>query len=67
MSKNNYLKEEESEIFWLDGFKGEAEGGIYVRAFEIIRLLERCKETGMKIVGIKFDDSFNMELIREKK
>lgn len=66
MSKNNYLNEGESEIFWLDNFNGEAQGGLYWRGFDLINFLERCKKQGIKIVGIKIDDSYNIEFIRKK-
>jgi hypothetical protein len=50
------------EIFWLDKFEGEAHGGLFVRN-PLFEFLERCEKQGIKVVGIKKPDDWNLELI----
>lgn len=51
----------EEEVFWKDGFEGNARGGLMYRSFdlnEFIRTVEKEEE----VVGIKFEGN-NLELI----
>ena len=54
-------------IFWKDGFNGNAEGGIMFRAFDLVKFVKKVESNDMEVVGIKFDDSNNIELITHKK
>ena len=56
----------EEEIFWLDGFKGNAKSGYYVRN-PLFEFIEKCEKQGFKIVGIKKPTDWNMEIIIEQK
>ena len=53
------------DIFWLDGFEGEVQGGYFIRN-DLFKFFRKLKEAGKKPVGIKVDDIFNMEIIVEK-
>ena len=57
------------EIFWKDGFEGECQGGIFVRAVELKKFMELVEanenENGGEIVGLKFDGN-NLEIIIKK-
>ena len=50
-------------IFWKDGFEGECRGGLYFRAFDMMKFVDRIQSEGQEIVAIKFDDSNNLEFI----
>lgn len=52
------------QTFWLDGFKGEAQGGYFVRN-DLVKFFEVLEGKGMKPVGIKFDGTWNLEIIVE--
>jgi hypothetical protein len=54
-------------IFWKDGFEGICKGGIMFRAFELNKFIKNLEIKGESVVGIKFDDSNNIELISEGK
>ena len=54
-------------IFWKDGFEGECRGGLYFRAFDMMKFVNRVQSEGQEIVAIKFDDSNNLEFIVGKK
>ena len=53
----------ETEIFWKDGFEGEASGGYYFRAFELKKFFDRLNANGKEVVGLEFDDSNNVNVI----
>lgn len=53
--------------FWLDKFEGKAAGGIFYRAFDLVQFIEKVEEKRGRVVAIKFDGSYNMELITEDK
>ena len=55
----------EEEIYWLDGFEGEVEGGYFIRN-DLFKFLNTLKESGRKPVAIKTDGSWNLEIIVEK-
>jgi hypothetical protein len=54
----------EDEIFWKDGFNGEAEGGVYFRSFDLNKFIKKLEEKD-EVVGIKFEGN-NLELIIKK-
>ena len=54
----------ENEVFWKDGFEGDAEGGIFFRSFDLNKFIKKVEETE-EVVGIKFDGN-NLELIIKK-
>lgn len=57
----------EDRIFWKDGFKGEAEGGIHFRSFDLNKFIEKIEiEEGKEVVGIQFEGN-NIELITKNK
>ena len=50
------------EVFWLDNFEGNAQGGYFIRN-DLFKFFQKLKESGKKPVGIKVDDNYNMEII----
>lgn len=58
--KRSFLSEE-----WIDG--DDAIGGIYYRAFDLIQFMKKVEETKGRVLGITFDDSWNIELIFKPK
>ena len=50
-------------IFWKDNFHGEGKGGLIYRAFDLNKFVTKIEELGDEIVGIRFDDSNNIEFI----
>ena len=53
-----------SEIFWLDNFEGECQGGFFVRNVDMKNYFSRAEELNKKVVGIKVTkDSNEIELI----
>ena len=57
---------EENTVFWKDGFEGEASGGYYFRAFELVKFFKRLKADGKEVVALEFDDSNNVNVIIKK-
>ena len=55
------MKEKE---FWVDGFTGQARGGVFYRSFEFNKFIEKVEEQHGKVVGLKFS-GHNVELITE--
>ena len=53
-----------NEVFWKDGFEGDAKGGIFFRSFDLNKFIKKVEETE-ELVGIKFDGN-NLELIIKK-
>ena len=51
----------EQEVFWNDGFEGNAKGGIMFRSFDLNKFIKKVEED-QEVVGIKFDGN-NLELI----
>ena len=51
----------EQEVFWKDGFEGNAKGGIMVRSFDLNKFIKKVEED-QEVVGIKFEGN-NLELI----
>ncbi len=52
-----------SSVFWKDGFEGEANGGYYFRAFDLVKFFKRLKADGKEVVALEFDDSNNVNVI----
>jgi hypothetical protein len=59
----------EEKVFWKDGFAGECVGGIYIRAFDLKKFLEKVEADergiGGEVVGIMFSGN-NLEVIVKK-
>ena len=51
-----------TEIFWLDEFEGEAKGGLWFRAFDLNKFIQKVQAEDKKVVGIRFEGN-NLELI----
>ena len=56
------MKEFKTEIFWLDKFEGEAQGGLMFRAFDLNKFIQKVQADNKKVVGIRFEGN-NLELI----
>ena len=57
-----------SEIFWLDNFEGECQGGFFVRNVDMKNHFNKVEESNKKVVGIKVTkDSNEIELILKDK
>ena len=52
----------EKEVFWKDGFDGEAEGGLMFRSFDLNEFIKKVEERKGEVIGIKFEGN-NLELI----
>jgi len=52
-------------IFWVDGFDGAVEGGYYIRN-DLFKFFTKLRDSGKTPVGIRIDDSYNMEIIIAK-
>lgn len=51
------------KIFWLQEFtEGKAEGGFFVRN-TLKEFIKKLENDGKEVVGIKIDDTFNLEVI----
>ncbi len=57
---------ENEMIFWLDGFAGEAEGGMFIRN-PLIEFFKKLEEKNINPVAIKYDGTWNLEILTEKK
>jgi len=56
---------EEKKTFWLQDFEGKAKGGYFIRN-NLKEFVEKLKNNNMKLVGIKYDGSYNLECIVEE-
>ena len=61
---NKTISVRKKKLFWLDEFSGEAKGGLYFRC-DLFKRVKKVEESGMKVVGIAIDDSWDIELIIE--
>jgi hypothetical protein len=53
----------ENVVFWKDGFEdGEAQGGIFIRSFDLNKFITKVEADGIEVVGIKFEGN-NLEII----
>lgn len=56
----------ESKVFWLDGWEGTAKGGYFIR--NVLKdFFIKLEENNLHPVGIKYDGSYNLEIIVEDK
>ena len=56
------MESDRDQQYWLDQFEGEAKGGYFVRN-DLVNSVKRLEAEGLKVVGIRFDGTFNLELI----
>ena len=56
----------EEQVFWKEGFNGEANGGLHFRSFDLNKFIKKVEKDGTEIVGIKFEEN-NLELIIKNK
>jgi hypothetical protein len=57
----------ENVVFWKDGFDdGEAQGGIFIRSFDLNKFITKVEADGTEVVGIKFEGN-NLEIITKVK
>jgi hypothetical protein len=52
------------KIYWIEDWEGKAKGGLYFRC-DLFKWVQKAEESGMKVVGIAIDESWDMELIVE--
>ena len=52
------------QVFWLDDWNGTARGGLFLRN-DLKVFFERLKAQGIKPVAIKFDGTYNLEIITD--
>lgn len=52
--------------FWLDNFDGTGQGGYFLRN-NLKDFFDKLKEKGINPVGIRYDGSYNLEIIVESK
>jgi hypothetical protein len=57
---------ENEEIFWLEKWEGKAKGGLFIRN-DLFKFIKEMEKKGIKVVGIKKPDDYNLELIFEDK
>lgn len=58
------MESDRDEQFWLDQFNGNAKGGYFVRN-DLVKSIKKLESQGLKVVGIRFDGTWNLELITE--
>ena len=51
-----------NEVFWKDGFTGNAKGGVFFRSFDLSKFLSKVESENQEVVGLKFTGN-NLELI----
>jgi predicted house-cleaning NTP pyrophosphatase (Maf/HAM1 superfamily) len=54
-----------NSIFWRDGNWGECVGGFHVKT-SLKQFIDKCKETGLNVVGLKINDDSEIEIIVER-
>lgn len=52
----------DERIYWLQDETWIGEGGIFYRAFDLIKFIEKVEDSGKKVIGIKLEGN-NLELI----
>ena len=50
------------KIFWVDNFNGKARGGIYFRAFDLVKFMKLVEKEEGEVVGLEFDGN-NVNII----
>jgi len=58
------MEPDRDEQFWLDQFNGNAKGGYFIRN-DLVKSIKKLESQGLKVVGIRFDGTWNLELITE--
>ena len=43
------------KIFWVDNFNGKARGGIYFRAFDLVKFMKLVEKEEGEVVGLEFN------------
>lgn len=61
---NPQFNEKNPGMFWIDNFNGTAVGGYFVRN-DLKEFISRLNKSGRNVVGIKFDGTYNLEVIVE--
>ncbi len=56
------MTEDKPTIFWNEEYNGKAYGGYFVRN-NLKEFFQRLQESGRTPVGIKFDGTYNLEII----
>ena len=55
------------KIFWLDEFKdGKARGGLYFRAFDLVKFMKLVEKEEGEVVGLCFEGNNVDVIIKEK-
>ena len=54
------------QIFWLEEWEGQAKNGLYFRS-DLHVSIKRAEENGLKVVGIGFNGTWDINLITEVK
>ncbi len=54
----------EERIYWQDNKNGKFKGGFFIRC-DLHEKIKHFEEKGYKVIGIKVDDSWNLEFICE--
>ena len=57
------MESETERMFWKDDFDGKAKGGYFFRSELRDHIKKVENETGLNVVGIKYDGTYNLELI----
>jgi hypothetical protein len=52
------------QTYWLNDWEGKARGGLYVRN-DLVNHIKKLEEQGLKVVGVEFDGTWNLQLITE--
>lgn len=65
MELNNKITEDNPLVFWDEAFTGEAVGGYFVRN-DLKNFISLLEKQNLRPVGIKFNGTFNLEIIVEK-
>ena len=52
----------EGTIFWDEDYKGKCKGGFFIRN-NLFKSIEKFKEKGYRVIGIKVGDGWNLEFI----
>lgn len=55
------------KIFWLKDREGAGWGGIYFRDADLVEFIKKVEKKVGKVIGIKFNGSYDIELITEIK
>lgn len=59
MEKNN-----NEGVFFLDGWDGTGQGGYFLRN-NLKDFVEKLNQSGKRMIGIKYDGTYNLEIIVE--